>query len=329
VLAWDEDPLVLFQGGPAVRQINIASPTKAFPSILNHVTLLEDEVRVGAFQAAIAKTVRPGDVVVDVGTGTGILACFAARAGARKVYAIEETDLITLAANLARENGLDGRIVFLRGNSLDVPLPERADVLVTETLGHLPFEEGILRIVADARRRFLMPEARVVPGRLNTYLVPLGGWDLHRAIVGFWRRRVGGLDLGAARRAAAGLIYKGWIEEEEFLARPRLVWSVRLDGWMGNTLESAIRFPIERPGRLSGLGGWFEACLARRVTINTFRGTTWRNFVLPLGRPLQVEAGDRLEVRLRLEELRRGHRIQWHGSLSGGRGVVPFSGAAG
>ena len=119
-----------------MREIPVGQTTKSFPSILNHITLLGDKARVGAFRAAIEATVRPGDVVVDVGSGTGVLAFFAARAGARRVYAIEETDLIDVAQALARENCLDDRIVFIRGNSLGVALPERAHVLVTETLGH-------------------------------------------------------------------------------------------------------------------------------------------------------------------------------------------------
>lgn len=312
-----------------MREIDIAAPTKAFPSILNHVTLLEDEVRVGAFRSAIAETVRPGDVVVDVGTGTGILAFFAARVGAKRVYAIEETDLIGLAADLARENGLDDRIVFMRGNSLRVALPERADLLMTETLGHLPFEEGILRVVADARRRLLKAGARVIPMGVRTLLAPLKGAALHRELVGVWQRRVGGLDLGAARRGAAKRIYKGWIGEEEFLAEPRMAWSVRFDGWDGGALWGAIAFSVERPGLLAGLGGWFEASLTRRVAINTFRGTTWRNFVLPLETPVEVEEGDVIRVRVGLEDRRRGYRVRWEGAVSGRRGTVRFFQAAG
>lgn len=308
-----------------MREIGIAGATKAFPSLLNHMTLLDDEVRVGAFQTAIEETVRPGDVVVDVGTGTGILALFAARAGAKRVYAIEKTDLIELAADLARENGLEDRIVFLRGNSLRIALPERADVLVTETLGHIPFEEGILRVVADARRRLLKPGARIIPRRLSTFLVPLRGAFLHRDLVGVWERRAGGLDLSAARRAAAKRIYKGWIGDEEFLAEPRVAWSVRLNAWAGGALGGVMDFPVQRPGLFVGLGGWFEAWLFGRVVINTFRGTTWRNCVFPLETPLEVGKGDRIRLRARLEERRSGYRVRWEGAISGRQSTVRFA----
>ena len=312
-----------------MREISVGATTKAFPSILNHLTLLGDKARVGAFRAAIKATVRPGNVVVDAGTGTGVLAFFAVQAGARRVYAIEETDLIDVARALARENDLDDRLVFIRGNSLRVALPERAHVLITETLGHLPVEEGILAVVADARRRLLRRRARIIPQRIDTYLVPLEGAALRQELVGYWERRIGGLDLSAARRGAANRIYKGWIEEAAFLAKPSRIWMVRLNAWNGGGLRGVTVFSVRRAGLLVGFGGWFEASLSHGIALNTFRGTTWRNFVLPLERPVEVARGDRIRVTFRLEERKPGYRLRWEGMVSGRRGDTRFAQASG
>ena len=65
--------------------------------------MVGDRPRTDAFAAAIAEVVRPGDAVLDVGTGTGILAMLAAKAGARKVYAVDQSDIADAAARLREE----------------------------------------------------------------------------------------------------------------------------------------------------------------------------------------------------------------------------------
>ncbi len=75
--------------------------------------MVSDRPRTNAFAAAIREVVQPGDVVLDVGTGTGILAMFAAKAGARKVYAIDVTDIAEVATDLVKANGLSDQIQSL------------------------------------------------------------------------------------------------------------------------------------------------------------------------------------------------------------------------
>src|SRR5215467_2076803 len=95
-----------------------------------HRQYLCDRARLGVFERAIAATVRPGDVVIDLGAGTGIFGLLACRAGAARVYAIEPGGMIELARALAAANGVGDRITFVRAHSSEAQLPEQADVLV-------------------------------------------------------------------------------------------------------------------------------------------------------------------------------------------------------
>lgn len=102
-----------------------------------HHSMLTDEVCMRSYLQAVLKAVKPGDVVLDIGSGTGILAYFACMAGARRVYAIEQDPLVGLAETISRHNGFDDRIVFVNDWSDHVELPELADVLLTETIGNM------------------------------------------------------------------------------------------------------------------------------------------------------------------------------------------------
>ena len=97
-----------------------------------HRLLLEDSVRTESFRRAIAKVVKEGDVVVDLGAGTGILSYFACQAGAARVYAIESDSIIEVARLVARQNGMDDRITFIKESSWMTNLPEHVDVVVSE-----------------------------------------------------------------------------------------------------------------------------------------------------------------------------------------------------
>src|SRR5579875_885604 len=138
-----------------------------------HAAMLLDTVRVHWFAQAIAAAVRPGDVVLDLGSGTGLLAMLAARAGAKRVYAIEQSPVAAIAQELVDANGLAEQITLLPGLSFDLDLPERAGVVVSETLGAWGADEGIAAIMADARERLARPDARLIPDGVTMWLAPL------------------------------------------------------------------------------------------------------------------------------------------------------------
>lgn len=130
-----------------------------------HMAMLADYARTAAYREMLMECAQD-KVVVEIGCGSGALVCFAARAGARHVYAIEQTNAIEMAAEIVRRNGLADRVTFLRGNSLDVDLPEQADIVVSELIGTDPFGERMLLPLVDASRRFLKPGGMMLPERI-------------------------------------------------------------------------------------------------------------------------------------------------------------------
>ena len=184
---------------------------ESYGGLRPYVRMLKDGRRNDAILAAVRAVVRAGDVVVDVGTGTGLMAIAAAQAGASRVYAIEPTGVGPLAEANFQANGYGDRITLITGMSTDIELPEPADVLLTDFVSNDPFGQQVVQITADARRRLLKPTARLVPNRLRVYALPVAVPDallpremLTSAHVETWRHRYG-IDLDALRKNAPPL----------------------------------------------------------------------------------------------------------------------------
>jgi type I protein arginine methyltransferase len=137
-----------------------------------HEEMLSDSVRVNAYHRAIHRNVQPGDVVLDLGTGTGLLAFMASRAGAKKVYALEHSDVIDLAREVAARNGFTN-IEFVRSNSREFMSPEPIDVVLHEQMGDELFNENMLDNVLDIRNRVLRPGGRILPAHFKLFVEPV------------------------------------------------------------------------------------------------------------------------------------------------------------
>src|SRR2546426_1700324 len=124
-------------------------------SIIDYGAMVADRLRTDAYAQALRQAVRPGSVVLDIGTGVGIWALLACQFGARRVYAVEPDDVIQVAREIAAANGYTQRIEFIQNMSTQVTLPERVDVIVAEIHGVLPLFRQSAVSIADARRRLL------------------------------------------------------------------------------------------------------------------------------------------------------------------------------
>jgi protein arginine N-methyltransferase 1 len=285
-----------------------------------HDLLLGDELRMRAYRLAIGEVIRPGDVVVDVGTGTGVLARWALHAGAARAYGIErDAALLDRAVAAAAAVGLADRFVPVAGLSFDVALPERADVLVSEILGNLVDNEGSTAILADARRRFLRPGGRTMPARAERYLVPVEARRAHRQVAA----------QGGPGDTPFDAYYDVVLPRSGYLATPRVdrVFTVDDDT---TSYRSELVFPVHRAGVLTGFKGWFVADLSPTVALDIggddpaggrpgrTTSDSWRHAYLPVARPIRVDRHDRVALTLERRDGDRATFAQsyaWHGAV--------------
>lgn len=260
-----------------------------------HLSMLHDVARMDSFRRAINATVQPGDVVVDIGCGTGVLSFMACEAGAAKVYAIEGGPVIDVARELAVANGFADRIEFLNGWSIDVGLPERADVLISETIGNAGLDEGIVAWTCDARKRLLRPGAALLPQRLRVWVAAAESFDDY-VLVSDWQSPFLPYDYTAAHRRAARTLWFVDLTPNHLLGQPELAADVDLTTAPNETITSRGEVQVDRDGTLHGLACWFDSLLCPGVTVDNHPprvGSSWSHGLLPVAEPIEVVAGDR------------------------------------
>jgi protein arginine N-methyltransferase 1 len=279
--------------------------------------------RLERYQRAIAQAISPGDVVVDLGSGTGILGLLALRAGASRVYAIEESPALDLARALAAAHGVEERFTFLNRRSTLVDLPERADVLIADTGDLFVMEPGGLRAIADARQRMLRESARIVPESVEFVVAPVEAGDLYEQTIDAWTRTVCGVDLSGVRPFACNNCYQATVPAEVLLGNSASVARVCLGETAPEPLLSGTAdLRISRAGTLHGVCGWFSARLAPDIAVDNAPGSHGTNYpqaLFPIEKPVTVDRGDTirvclqshdaLELRWNVEARRRGKTI--------------------
>lgn len=263
-----------------------------------HAFLLADRGRTESYEKAIAQVVRQGDVVLDVGTGTGILAFFACRAGARRVYAVEASPTIELAQRVSERNGFRDRIVFLNDFSHNVSLPEPVDVVVTETGETFGLQGGVLGSLLDAKRRFLREAGRVMPRSVELFIAPVETAEAYHA-VDTWRQDLYGFDFSPVRTLATNNAYPVNIKPPNLLGEPASLVRLSFSEIEGTYAKGVATCVASRRGVLHGLCGWAVTELIPGVAFSNSPLTPnveWSQSFLPLETPVTLAPGDTVRV---------------------------------
>lgn len=264
-----------------------------------HYGYLSDRAKVEQYRAAVEKTVRPGHVVLDLGCGTGLLGLMALRAGARKVYFVEEGSIIEVARRTVADAGFADRTEFFQANSFQLSLPERADVAICDHVGYFGFDYGILGLLADARQRFLKPNGVILPQQIDLLLAPIESEEC-RKIVGQWRDGSVPEEFGWIGTSSANTKHGVQLSQNEMLADAANLTSLELGVEATPFLSWTAEFSCARSGTLDGIAGWFDCRLCEDVRMTNApaeaNALDRPQAYLPLETTVQVEAGDPVRV---------------------------------
>jgi len=296
----------------AQNKPTLRTDTSGYDSAPIHVAMLNDRLRTSSFLAGIHEVVHPGDVVLDIGTGTGILAIAAARAGARHVYAIEASGIGKSAKTIFEANGLADRITLIEGWSTQINLPEHADVLISEIIGNEPLGERVLETTVDALKRLLKPNARLLPNRVKIFGLPIAIPQTELIKHTFaaetlqnWKSWYG-IDFSplidiTRNSPQTFYINPSLASDWKTLCKPVLLADVDFNDVSQLTIDNTMSVTTNASGELNGVLIYFELELGPTTRLSTHpekadNDCSWRSPVWTFTDPLLLQTGDKFTV---------------------------------
>ena len=236
-----------------------------------HFEMMHDTERAALYDQAIRQVAAPEHLVLDVGTGSGLLAMMSARAGAGQVVACEAQPMVADVADKIVHAGGYGDVVTVVPKMSTMmrvgeDLPRRADVLVTETVDCGLLGEGILNTIAHAREHLLTEDALIMPGRGGCWRAWWRALPLHR------KNHVGelyGFDLSSFNELASMEYFDSRLSSHEhrMLSEPVEVFDFDFyrDGPTADSAELVVTPTVE--GTCHAVVFWFELELLPGITL--------------------------------------------------------------
>lgn len=304
------------------------SPDPMYAELEVHRTMICDRVRTEAFRRAIDALVRPGDVVLDVGAGSGILSLFAARAGAARVYAVEATTIAVVAEQLAAANGVSDIVRVIEGDVLDVELTEKVDVIVSEWLGGFGIDEGMLVPVIAARDRWLKPDGTMIPESVTAWTALVEDRYIGEALQCLSDNPYGLRLDSLIEMTVNEIIYSGTFRHlatGDQRSGPSALWTTKakritIEAARGPH-EAETLLPIHDHGCANALALWFSTELAPGISLSVGPGdppTHWGMTTAPLRAPVELTPGTAIRARVRTKLARPvGTWTSWAIALPG------------
>jgi len=292
-----------------------------FASLAYHETMVADSVRVNGYYKGIRSGIQKGDVVVDVGTGTGILSFFAAQK-AGKIYAIDHSGILSVAKSIARANNLSN-IEFVRTNSKDFKPEEKVDVILHEQIGQCLFGENMVEHLLDLKRRILKPTGRILPSQFELFVEPIV-MKSEYSVPFLWDQKIHGVDFSCTRndpevnrlKKSSYLLKNARNFEVDYLvAKPEPVFGFDL-----NKIDSESEIPksfemtrtVTRAGAVDGYCIYFRVIFDKDNSFDnapTSRQTNWWNVIIRVD-PRTYHIGDTISYSLNIGTL--SDKKTWH-----------------
>ncbi len=253
--------------------------------MLHSAMLLGQKSRLDKFNQAIRQIVKPNDYVVDIGTGSGILAIMAAKAGAERVSAIDiNQESLDYARKAAALNGVADKIEFIKGHFSDFIPTERADVVICEMLSSILLIEQQVPASLHAVDKILKPEGFIIPQKVTIYTVPVESSVMAERF-SFEQLRFPSVVQTVSSEAARDLADIQVLDEFD-LTNPPSDFSV----------DKQLTFHIVNNGIIHGLAGFFESVIFKDIKLYMEDG--WKQLFIPIKKPVKTKMGDEFKFRV-------------------------------
>jgi len=292
-----------------------------YEQIAIHKLMLSDSVRTHAYCEAISRRTNKDSVVVDFGSGTGVLSLTAAYAGAKRVYAIEKTSIAYVSKRIFQQNEASKTIELISIDSNLANFFEKTDLLVSEWMGVHVFQENMLFDLIDLRDRILKPEGLLIPDSVEIWLAPLKTNPILDNEILRWKEPLERFNFTELFELSINDVYIGHILPEYLAAEGLIGGLINL-----KTIQKFESFSIsgsysfDAPCRINGICGWFRAHLAEGIVLDTGPHsplTHWQQAIYPFYPEIEINAGDVLSLKVVFEPADRFVNVTWEGIVKG------------
>ena len=276
--------------------------------------MLNDARRMDAYAAALRRTVKPDSVVMDLGCGPGVFALLACKLGARRVYAVEPQNVISLAREAAAANGFADRIEFFEKFSTEITLTQPADIIISDLRGVLPWFQQHIPSIIDARARLLARGGVLLPRRDILWAAVVEAPDRYEELVGPWQNNKYELDLSAGTRLVTNNWRKTRIEPEQLLVEPVCWTTVDYYEVQSPDIGAEIAWQAPRQGMAHGVAVWFDSELVEDIGFSNHPNKPqmiYGNGFFPFSEPVEVKESDRIVLRLAARMLENDYVWRW------------------
>ncbi len=285
----------------------------SYRELFEHGGYVSDAVKIDAYRRALGNLIRPDDVVIDMGCGSGLLGLLALQAGAGRLIAVDSGPILELARETFERNGFGDRVEYHRMHSSKLTLATPADVLVYDQVGGFAHEVGLTRNVRDLLDRgVLKADARIVPGSFDLYVAPVSappGDDPVRP----WTTGESGFDFEPFHRSAANSPFR-LTAKADWLVGPG-VHAGHLDAGDEGNISFEVVTHAETAGNVTGIVGYMRAHLDPEGGVSLTndpadpgRFDRWHVYH-PVEPAIAVEPGDEITMSFTINQ--RGDLTTW------------------
>lgn len=270
-------------------------------SLWNYGQMVNCEPRMSAYVEALRNAVFPGCTVFDLGSGPGIFAVLACKFGAAAAVCIDSDETVVLAERFAKANGCADKISIFQGLSTDFSPEDRADIIISDLHGALPYFEEHIPAIIDARERLLAPGGILIPSRDTLSIALVQRQDFDSEMAQPWLDNKFGLDLGDGQLFVANFPRKTRLTKKELLSDIKQL--AVLDYYRIDTpdLSAKAELTVTRTGSAHGLAVWFDLELAPGIEFSNAPGEpeqVYGQMLFPLEKAVEVSPGWLLDAQV-------------------------------